>query len=780
MKSFKVIGESIPRKESWDKVTGRAKYTSDNESNKYLHARLVTSTYAHARIKSIDVSEARQVFGVRAILTGKDCPFLTGSTIMDKPPIAIDKVIYHGEPVALIVADREVDAKRVAELIKVEYEELPVVNSPSEAFRRDSPLVHEKLGEYRIIDEVFPQPGTNIANLTRIRKGSMEKGWAESEVVTEINCSFPQSDHVAMETRASIVEILPDGQVIILTSSQSPFHVRKLMNTYFNIELGKVIVKVPLVGGAYGGKTPIHLEVLGYLASKAVGGRPVKLVNYREEDMISSPVHIGLDARVKLGCTKSGVLRAAEITFLFDGGAFADRAVIITRAAAVDCTGPYKIENVSCNSYCMYTNHPFATAFRGFGHSELTFAIERAVDSLARKLKFDPLYFRLINAIAPGDTTPTQVILNRSNVGNLQHCIHKLAGIMEWDEEQKIKIENHKVRAKGVSCFWKTSNTPVNAGAGAILTFNSDGSININNGAIELGQGTKTVLAQIAAQKMKMDVDRIHVFFEVNTRISPEHWKTAASRTTLLVGRAVVEACNDAINQLKIIASIVLKVPQQELEVGYERVYKRDNPNINIDIKDIAFGYKHLKETIIGHQVIGRGSYALENLTPLDPDTGRGVPGPEWTVGASAVEVEINTRDFTYKILRAATVVDAGKVLNFEGARGQIAGGMNMGLSFASREQFQFNNKGIVLNPSIRTYKIMRFGDNPKYLVDFVETPHREAPYGARGIGEHGVIGMPAALANCLSTAIDAELNNLPLIPELIWRIKRGDEVDSI
>ncbi|ELC8441131.1 xanthine dehydrogenase family protein molybdopterin-binding subunit [Clostridium perfringens] len=774
MNDLNTIGKSVPRKESLEKVTGTAKYTDDYEAIGLLHAAMVTSPYAHAKIKSIEYENALKSSGVRAVLTGKYFQQLVGSTIADRPPIAIDKVRYNGEPVAVVVADSEVEAEKAAQMIKVEYEPLPVVNSPSEALKKNSPLVHEKLGDYEIIDGVFPEPNTNIANRTKIRKGNMKKGWHESEVTVEASFSLPPSDHVAMETRSVRVRILPDGSSIIYSSSQSPFVIKELISHFFNVEPSKVIVHVPLVGGAYGGKTSVQLEFITYLCSKAVGGREVKLTNKREEDLITSPVHIGLDAKVKLGCTKDGELTVAEITYLFDGGAYSDRAVIISRAAGVDCTGPYNIENVWCDSLCMYTNHPYATAFRGFGHPELTFAIERTMDILANKLGMDPLELRLRNIILPGDTSPTQTLLNKSNLGNLPRCIQKLVGLMQWGEVDGIKTEVHKVRAKGISCFWKNSNTPLNVGAGAVLTFNFDGSINLICAAIEIGQGTKTALAQILAEKMKMNVDQIHVVIEVNTETNPEYWKTAASRTTLLVGRAVLRAAEDVISQLCHIAAMVLECSEFELEVGDGRVFLRSNPKIGIEINKIAFGYTGPNGNSIGSQVIGRGSYSLENLTKLDPETGQGNTGPEWNVGAAAVEIEFDKKEYTYKIIKAACVIDAGKVINAGVARGQISGGMNLGLSFASRESFLFTDKGIIQNKQLRTYDIMRLGENPEYLVDFVETSHSEGPYGARGIGELGVIGMPAALANSLSCAVEAPLNQLPLIPEFIWKVKKG------
>lgn len=767
------ISNSIYRKEALEKVTGAAKYTDDNNNPAMLHARLVVSSYAHARIVSIDTSEAQKVPGVRAIVTGQTEFPLTGEEIHDRPPIAYGKVRYHGEPVAVVVADTPQLAKKAAGLVAVHYKPIPVVHSPSEAISTSAPLVHENLGHYEKIEHVFLEPNTNIADRIKIRKGNMESGWKLSEVTVEARFSFGPSDHAAMETRCATAEIRPDGHILITSSSQAPYMIKKLMSEYFKLDAGKIIVTTPLVGGGYGGKVPTQLEIIAYLASKAVGGRPVKLFNEREEDMIASPVHIGLEATVKLGSSKDGILKAAKMTYLFDTGAYSDKGATISRAAAVSCTGPYRIENVWCDSLCVYTNHPYATAYRGFSHSEVLFAFERTMDMLAEKLGMDPLALREQNAILPGHTTPTQVTLNSSNVGNLPECIKKLKGLMNWDEGRITGANGRKVRAKGISCIWKTSTIDTNASSGAVLMYNPDGSLNLLSGVVEIGTGTKTVLAQIAAEKMKMDIGQIHVRMEVDTQSMPEHWKTVASRGTYMAGRAVLQAADDLIRQLKDIASRALVCSPDELEVGYGKVYVRDDPTIYCKISDIAYGHKYPNGNAIGGQLMATGNFMFRHMTHLDRETGAGKPGPEWTVGAQGIEIEFDTRDYTYKVLKAYSVIDIGKVLNPKAALGQVMGAMSMGLGFAGRETFVFDEHGKILNPQLRNYVPPRYGEHPEYIVEFVETPHVDAPFGARGIGEHGLIGMPAALANALSLAAGVPLNKLPLVPELIWKTKR-------
>ncbi|WP_243638653.1 xanthine dehydrogenase family protein molybdopterin-binding subunit [Lucifera butyrica] len=769
------MGKDISRIESNDKITGNAKYNADYTAPNLLYSKIVTSPYAHAEIISIDTGDAAKAPGVQAVLTGEYFTGLYGQILGDRPVLAAGKVRYYGEPVALVVAYSELEAIQAALRIKVEYRPLTVVNSLAAALKPDTPLIHENLGFYsHVVPEVYPEPGSNIAHRVKIRKGNMEQGWAKSEVIVEGQVVLPQSDHAAMETRSAIVEILQDGRIIVHSATQGPFAVKHLMSTLFSLDMGKIIVKTGLVGGSFGAKTTVQAELLAYLGSRAAGGRPVKVTNTREEDIISAPGHIGVEAIIKLGATKAGKIMAAEMIYFLDCGAYTDSSPTMAKAIAGACTGPYKVLNVQCDAVAVYTNHPYVTAYRGFGHGELTFAVERMMDKLAAALEMDPLELRLLNAIAPGDSSPTREKLYASNLGNVTACIQKLKGLIRWEEGQVTRVGKNLIRAKGLGCFWKTSSSPVNAISGAILSMNRDGSINLNCGVVELGQGTKTALAQIAAEKLNMDIDKIHVAMEVNTEVCPEHWKTVASKSTYMAGRAVLEAANELIRELKSVGAIALRCPPEDLAVGNSRVHLNYDPGFYVEFKDIAHGFRYPNGNAMGGQIMGRGSYIMTRLSTLDPSTGYGKPGPGWTVGCQAVEVELDSRDFTYKILRAATVIDVGKAINPKNVRCVLRSGMCMGLSLASREELVFDQDARVLNPQLRTYKLIRFGEQPEYLIELVETPQLDAPYGQRGVGEHGLIGMPAALANALSAAAGTDLDRLPLTPEAIWKAKIG------
>lgn len=775
MNEHNYIGEEINRLDGVLKVSGKAIYTNDLNFPDLLYARVLTSPLSHAKIKSIDIEEAKKVEGVRSIVLGKDYPILFGIYLGDKPPLAIDKVRYFGEPVAAVVADSEENAEKAVKLIKVEYVQLPFVGNPLDALKEGAPIIHEEMEKYSHIPSIHPEPGTNIANRTKIRKGDIEKGFNESDVIIEEEFCLPPGDHVAMEPRAVIAEILPDGMVVIYSSTQAPFVVRNLLSKFFGIPHEKIRIIAPQVGGGFGGKAGIQLEGLALILSKSVNGRKVKLVNKREEDLVSSPGRIGMYGKVKIGAKKDGKILAMDILYVFDSGAYADYAVNISRGAAVSCTGPYNVPNIRCDSLCVYTNHPFATAYRGFGHIELSFAIERAIDILSKKLNIDPIELRYINAIKKGDTTPTQQLMDDST-GDLRKCIERAKELIEWDKGNYIKIDQNRVRAKGFACFWKPPMIPPNTDAGAIITFNENGSINISVGVVEIGSGTKTGIAQIVASKFKIDISKVNIVSEVITDRSPHDWTTAASRSLVMAGRAVIEACDDAINQIKEVASQVLRCPKEDLDLKDGKVFVIGAEHKYLELKDIVLGYVYPNGNAIGGPIIGRGKYISRFLTDIDKETGKGEPSLEYTMGAEAVEVEVNLRDGNYKILKAVCVIDAGKVINKKLAKNQFIGGIEMAIGFTTTEGFVFDSRERVLNYTLRDFKIPRFGEHPEYLIDFVETPQHDGPYGARGIGEEAILGIPGALSNAISRAIGKEIKRLPITFERVFLKTREEK----
>ena len=764
------IGKNVQRKDAWDKVTGKATYTDDFPTSSILNARLLTSTHAHARILSIDISNALNLKGVKSVLTGDNFPELFGPLLQDRPALARNVVRYAGEPIAMVVAQDKSTAEQAIRLIKIEYEPLPVVLVPSDAIATAAPLIHEKTNGYKkVLTDIYPEDKTNIASRYRMQKGNVNEAFNCCDYVVEQHFFLPPSDHLAMEVRTARAEITADGNVIITTSSQSPYSVRKQISEAFMIPSGNIQVRVPFVGGGFGGKAPVMLEILAFLASRSVGGKEVRLTIPREQDMAAAPCRMGLEANIKIGANHTGHIQAAELTYWLDCGAYTDISPYMAKAIAVDCTGPYNIENLYCDAMCVYTNHTYATSYRGFSHESFTFCIERALDMLAKKCKIDPLEFRIINAIRPGSLTPSQVKCTESLIGDLPQCLNNIKQLSEWSVENVVPIKKDIVSAKGVACFWKTENPPTDAISGAFITFNPDGSVNLHTGVVEMGSNCQTHLAQILAEKLKIDVNQVHVITSVDTRTAPEHWKTVASLTEYMAGHAVVRAADDMLEQLRSNGAQALRCSAAEIEISHGRVFSRKNPEQFIAFKDIVQGYKADTGESIGEPVLGRGGFMLKGLSMLNPQTGVGKTGPSWTLGAQVVEVEANLKDCTYRILNASTVIDVGKVINPESMHAMIAGGMAMGISLASRECCIYDKNGIPKLPNLRTYKLMHIGQEPNYHVEFVETPESQSPYGVRSFAEHGIIGIPAALGNALSAAFGKQIVSLPITPETIW-----------
>ncbi len=769
------IGTHVTRLDAWDKVTGRAVYTDDLPGSGAAFARLLTSPHAHAKIERIDVSKAEAQPGVLCVLTGSDCPRTVGPLLQDRPILAREKVRYAGEPVALVVAREEAVAARALALIDVAYTPLMPVLTPSQALKANAPRIHENPKAYRRVKtDIYPVENSNIASECQIRKGDVKNALAASDVVITKRFFLPPSAHAAMETHCAEVEIKADGTVVISASSQAPYAVRTQFAEAFALESGKIEVWTPFVGGGFGGKAPVVLEFLAYLASKKLGGQKVRVTLPREEEFHTAPCRIGLEAELTLCANREGILQGARLLYWVDCGAYSDSAPYMTKAIAVDCTGPYDIPHLSCNAYCVYTNHTFTTSYRGFGHDSFTFCIERTMDMLAGKLNMDPLVLRQKNAIRPGGETPTQVIATSGNMGDLTACLQSLKPLAKWESGRVIPVKENTVRAQGMACLWKCEVPPTNAISGALVTPNPDGSFNLNTGVVEIGSGGQTLLAQLFAEKLQIEPSMVHVSFPVDTRLNPEHWKTVASMTAHMAGTAVCAAADDIIAQLKRNGALALGCREEEIEVAHARVYQKSAPETFIPFKDIVNGYQAKDGSCMGEPALGRGSFLFKDLTLLDEVSGKGKPGPSWSVGAQAVEVEVDTKEYTYRILSATTVMDIGRAINPEAMRGVIAGGMAMGVSMATREAYQYDEGGILTTPNLRTYKLLHIGQEPEYRVGFVETPEENSPYGVRKFSEHGIIGMSAALANALTAALGKPIDTLPLTPERLWRIAEG------
>jgi CO/xanthine dehydrogenase Mo-binding subunit len=766
-----LIGKSVPRIDGAEKVTGSAVYAADMKVPGMLYAKMLLSPHAHAKIVSVDIDKARSLPGVRAVLTGKDLPYRVGLYMVDKPVLADGKVRYHGEPVAAVAAVTEEVAAEAVSLIDVDYEMLEPVSDARKALEPESPLVHELLHTYECIRGVFcPVEGTNIANHFRLKKGDVEGGFKKSDRVIENEFYVPQVQHVPLETHASIAHWKQDGKIQIWTSAQSPFAVRHLLSVALGISQSRIRVVVPTVGGGFGGKAGIHLEPLVVLLSRAAGFKPVKITASRTEEFMTLPCRQGLHARIRTGVTDQGRILAEEFEYVWDAGAYADYGVNIGRASGYSGAGPYDIDNVKMESLTVYTNKPFGTAYRGFGHVEIFWAIESHMDMIARELGMDPVDFRMKNLLKPGSKTITGEEITE-HTGNVRKCLEEVVRHIDWGAQSKDDAggDTRKRRGKGIAVLHKAPAMPPNTASSALIKFNEDATADVLVSGIDYGQGTATSLSQIAAYALRLPMEKIHFIWAKDTDYSPYDWQTVASRLTVMGGHCILRAAEDAIDQIKTTAAQALGVGKEGLEVEDGRVFVRDDPSTGLDYGSVVMGYMYPNGNSIGGPVIGRGSYVAEGLTNLDLETGQGLPALCWTYGAHAVEIEVDLDTGDIDILKLVSAFDVGKIINEALCRGQVTGGAVQGVGTAISEYYVYDNEGHLINPSLTDYKIPSVKDIPREIVPvFIETPHDKGPFGARGVAEHPMISIPSVIANALFDATGVRITHLPLSPERV------------
>jgi CO/xanthine dehydrogenase Mo-binding subunit len=779
------VGKKVSRDDAVPKLTGEATFVSDMVLPGMLYARVKTSPHARATIKSIDTSAAEAMTGVRAVLTGADFPFKLGLYVVDRDILARKEVRHFGEAVAAVAADSLEIAQRAVDAIQVEYEELEPVLHPREAVKESAPLVHPDLGDYAYMEAAFtPRPGTNIANHTRLRKGDVEKGFAESEWIIEREYTNPSVQHVPMETHVAIVQWGSRDQVHIWSSAQSPYALRNLFAIAFDLPHRNVRVEVPYVGGGFGGKAGIGIEPLIALLSRAAKGRPVKLTATREEEFSLLPCRSQLTYLIKTGVSSEGRILAQEMTMYWDSGAYADYAVNVTRASGYSAGGPYEIPNATVDAYTIYTNKPFGTAYRGFGHVEFFWGLERHMDLVANAIGMEPLEFRLKNTLKPGSVTLTGELITE-HTGSISACLEKAAEMIDYghitESEQSAAALQGKKIGKAVVGLHKAPAMPPFTATAVILKMNEDASVTANLTLTDYGQGTYVAVAQMIAERLRMPVDRVKVAFESDTDRDPYDWQTVASKGLILSGNAAILAADDLLAKGYHDAAQVLRANTRDLDHDGDGVFLRHRPEHKVSWQEMAVGYAYHNGNGIGGPLVGVGRYVAQGLTQLDKETGEGHPALDWTYGAHGMIVAVDPVTGAYDVLKVSSVFDVGRVINPDAFRGQAIGGMIQGLGTATVEGYIYDEKGHLLNPSFTDNKIPTAKDIPMEVeIAGIETPQLDGPYGARGVAEHSMISVAAALGNAIQRATGAELTHMPVRAEDVWRaLNRMDPINN-
>ena len=764
----KPIGADVPRVNSHEKVTGSALFADDLQFGPgLLFARVKRSSIPHGYLKKVDVTKAAALPGVKAVVTGDDYPGFIGLYLQDRHVLCRDRVRYVGDPVACVAAVSEEIAEKALELIEVEYEPLPGVFDPEFGATSDAPLLHPDLGKYEVANFIFPQPGSNVSNLFKIRKGDPDSAWEQCAAVVEHKYNIPHIQHVPIEPHVAVARVDPDGKVTLWGSSQSPFAQRSLIAKSFGLSTSDVQVIAPYVGGGFGCKAGVSMEALAVAVAMKTKGRPVKLRLTREEEFYTAFVRQGLVAYFKMGCDRDGRLLAMENRFYWDGGAYTEYGVNITRASGYSSSGPYDVPNVKTDSYCVYTNHPVGGPMRGFGMPEMHAGLEQCIDELAYALEMDPVEFRAINCVRDGDILVTGMTMHPTG---LSACLDKAADAIQWGRREPASAPN-KRRGKGIALMWKAPAMPPNAGSSARVALNEDGTVTVSVGGQEIGQGSFTIAAQMAAAGLGVPFEWVRVATPLDTNYSPYEWQTVASRLTWSMGNAVTAAARDARQQILEMVAEAWGEDVENLDIidGNVVSYKSEE---TISLKNIAVYGIPLPDDQgwVGGPVLGRGNFMPTYVTGLDPETGQGPRAVvHYTVGAQAVEVEVDLDTGKVEVLRGVAAFDVGKAINPDLVRAQMEGGFVQGLSTALFEGLQLE-EGYLKNSSFVDYRIATSTDVPDSIqAIIVEVAQDDGPWGARGIGEHAMVPTIPAVANAIYDAIGVRVGAPPYTSEKVY-----------
>ena len=736
-----IVGKYVPRVDALDKVLGRAKYADDIWFEGMLYAKVLRSKHPHARILKVDTSKAVQLEGVVAILTARDVPVNTfGIQTKDQVVLAEDRVRYMGDPVAVVAAETEEIADEATELIDVQYEILPSVFDQREALKQDAPKVHAR---------------GNLAAHRKIRKGNVEDGFAESDEIVEDTFSTQKSEHCHIEPHAGVAVVDSLGKVTVWAGSSLPNVAQAELARVLGLPMSKVRIVQPEIGGNFGGRNEISIEpYICLIAMKTK--RPVKLVRTREEEFIASTIRHSYFLRYKTGVKKDGTLIAREIEIISDAGAYSSYGESSLTKSCILAAGPYRIPNVKVDGYLVFTNNPVGGAMRGFGAPQVHVAEETHMDNIASRLSIDPLELRVKNALKNGDTTVTGQVLH--SVG-LTETIERASEAFGWHKELGEKaVRESKVRGKGVSCaIYPIGLTEKPNPSGAFVKCNVDGTINVIVGAVEVGQGSKTALSQIAAEEFGVELDKVNLTTG-DTDVSPYDFGCVASRTTYTTGKAIQIAANSARSILFNTVAQELAVSPDALEMKNGKICVKGSPSKGVSIAEaVQLCYRR------GMLVLGSGYFNPPNNL-LDPETGRGSPYPSYVYATQMAEVEVDVECGLVKVLRIVAAHDTGRAINPVLVKGQIFGGAALGVGEALTESLVIE-EGRTCNPNFFDYLITSIEDMPDVEAIIVEELEPTGPLGAKGFAEATNVPTAAAIINAICDATGAKIRTLPANP---------------
>ncbi|PKB73622.1 MAG: hypothetical protein BZY75_00850 [SAR202 cluster bacterium Io17-Chloro-G7] len=740
MAALSVVGQRHTRIDAEEKVTGRTSYVADLRLPGMLMCKLLISTRSHARIVSIDFSEALKLPGVHSIITGNDFPdvYFGSGAVRDRRIMARDEVFYVGEPVAAVAADDEITALEALDLIQVEYEDLPVVVDPLEAIGSSAPLVHENLSEFEGYSFSL---GGNQGTLLEIDRGDVEQAFQDADRIFEETYRSQAINQGFLEPMACAAEVEANGRMTIYASTQGPYQVRSQLASVLDIPLSSVKVVAMEMGGGFGAKLRLAFEAFPALLAKKTG-RPVKLVNTREEAFTLNGPRLATTIFLKTGVTKEGRIIAREAYTIFDLGAYLGAG---PNSGVSHAVGPYNVPNLKLRSYGIYTNKIYVGSYRASGVADMTFAVESHTDSVARQLRMDPLEFRILNAVQEGDSSTTGATIPRNGLMETLLAVKERMGLPKKLEEG---------RGIGIAlCEWRSGSGPSTAS----ISVNEDGTVSLLTGSVDIS-GSDTSLAQIAAEALGIPLSHV-IVSKRDTDMAPFTQPTGGSRIVYSQGKAVELAAKDALSKLYQLAAGRLGVPADSLACSEGRVYVQDNPPQSLTLEQLS----RMSLTSPGGPIIGLGSLSSMPSSPV--------------YNTQAAEVQVDKETGHVKLIRFVQAQDVGVAINPMTVEGQLEGGAVQGIGRALSEEMIIDPKtGAVRNPSLASYLMPLAVDMPEIETILVSVPSEEGPFGARAVAESPGFGPPAAIANAVYDAIGVRIKDLPLSPERVKAALAGKE----
>ena len=764
-------------------VQGKPAFTSDFEIRGLLHAKVLRSPFAHALIKKIDVTKAKALPGVAAVLTWEDIPRVVYSTAGQSDPIpgpldsfSLDKKVRHvGDKVAFVAAETVEIATKALELIDVEYESLDTILDPAEAMKQGAVVIHD---EPEYVNFADSNPKINLASEIRIDIGDVDKGFEEADFIFEEDYAVPKVQQAHIEPHAAITYWDEDDRLVIRTSTQVPFHVRRMLAPVLNLPVKKIRVIKPRIGGGFGGKQEVLMEDVPAHLTIATG-RPVSYVYTREEEFTAARSRHPMTIHMKTGVKKDGTITANEMYALSDTGAYGCHALTVTgntghKAMAIYVgDGKYrKNPNIRFYADIVYTNTPPAGAFRGYGVPQGTWAVERHMELIAGKLNIDPIEFRLKNAIRPGELHPFSTAWSEGrepkpeiiHTVGIEECVTQAKAVMGWDQKygniqwKAIPGKPHLRKGIGMSLAMHGTAIPYLDMGGASIKLNDDGSFNLLIGATDLGTGSDTILAQMAAEVLGTSIKEI-IVYSSDTDFTPFDKGAYASSTTYISGGAVTRAAQKAAEMIKRRAAMMLAAEDNASVESYQLS--------DIKLRDSAANY-------IDGRVISLQDIALHSLHQQDQEQIMAVDSfvsksspPPFAAQFSEITLDIETGNLIVDKLVMA--VDAGIIVNPATASGQIEGGMTQALGYAVCEEMTYQSDGTPVETDLISYHIFRSDEMPELKVLFVETFEPTHPFGVKALAEIPMDAVAPAVGNAILNASGAHVNQIPATPKRIW-----------